>query len=174
MPLRPVAWCGDAPLTFSVLGSHDWRAVSAEIEVLIESSGTAFLATSVEQGGCVGNGGSRGIVLALTAGQGWLVANNTNLQPVVAQGKLAVQAGEWVKLRLDVGEAGTAVSVGGTEVAMLSELTSAEHAGWVAIGSSYDYVQFDNLLISHNTSRTAKQGEGRRDAATPTLLVATE
>ena len=157
VPMRPVAWCGDAPLTFSVMGSHDWRALSAEIEVLIESTGTVFLATSVRQGGCVGGGGSDGIVLALTVGQGWLVSNSTTLAPIVAQGKLAVNAGEWVKLKLEVGEGGTSVSVGGKEVAMLTELTSAQHQGWLAIGSSYDYVQYDNLVISHNTTRTAKR-----------------
>lgn len=157
--MRPIAWCGDAPLTFSVIGSHSWRALSVEIEVLIEKTGTAFLATSVDQGGCVGDGGSTAIVLALTVGQGWLVSNSTSLTPIIAQGKLAVQPGQWVKLGLEVGEAGTAVSVNGTEVAMLAELTSGQYQGWVAIGSSYDYVQYDNLLISHNTSRTARREE---------------
>ena len=153
-PMKPVAWCGDAPFTFSVMGSHDWSALTAEIEVLIETNGTAFLATGVREGGCVGDRGSDGIVLALTVGS-WLVSNSTSLQPVVARGKVAVPAGQWTKLRLEVGEAGTAVSVGGVLVATLAELTSGQHRGWLAIGSSYDYVQYDNLLITHNTTRTA-------------------
>jgi len=177
VPMRPVAWCGDAPLTFSVIGSHGWRALAAEVEVLIESSGTALLAASVSQGGCVGDHGSDGIVLALTVGAGWLVSNSTSLKPVVAQGKLAVAAGEWVKLRLEVGEAGTAVSVGGVEVAMLSELTSTQHQGWLAIGSSYDYVQYDNLVIAHNTTRTAKREaavQEKEAAAVVTVSTRTE
>jgi len=169
-PMIPVAWCGDAPLTFSVIGSHAWRAITAEIEVLIETDGTAFLAVGVSSGGCVGGRGSDGIVLALTVG-GWLVSNSTSLHSVVAQGKVAVGAGEWVALRLEVGEGGTSVSAGGQEVAMLSDLTSHQHEGWVAIGSSYDYVQFDNLLITHNTSRTAKQEALQEDkAAAPSML----
>ena len=155
-PMMPVAWCGDAPLTFSVIGSHQWRAITAAIDVMLETTnGTAFLATSVTEGGCVGGRGADGIVLAVSA-QSWIVSNSTSLRPVVAQGKLTLAAGEWVRLRLEVGEGGTSVSVGGVEVAMLKELTSARHQGWVAIGSSYDVVQFDNLDISQNTTRTAK------------------
>ena len=160
VPSRPVAWCGDAPLTFSVLGSHQWSAIAASIEVMIEANGTAFLATSVSQGGCVGDRGSDGIVLAVAVGQGWLVSNSTSLQPIVAQGAVAVAAGQWVRLRLEVGEAGTAVEVDGVQVAMLHELTSTQYHGWVAIGSSYDAVQYDNLLVSTNTTRTAKREWG--------------
>ena len=169
MPMMPVAWCGDAPLTFSVMGSHAWRALAAEIEVLIERNGTAFLALGVASGGCVGGRGSEGIVLALSVG-GWVVSNTTALKPVVAQGKVAVDAGQWVRLRLEVGEGGTSVSVDGKEVAMLTQLTSRQHQGWLAIGSSYDYVQFDNLSITNSTARTAKREEVREEAA-PALVV---
>ena len=161
-PMMPVAWCGDAPLTFSVLGNHSWSAVRAEIDVLIEEKGTAFLAADVQYGGCVGGGGSEGVVLGVsTQPAGWTLSNRTTLTPVVAQGKLAVTPGQWLRLAVEVGEGGTAVSVDGNEVAMLPEMTSSGRHGWVSIGSSYDYVQYDNLRITDSTARTAKRAAVR-------------
>ena len=165
-PTPPVAWCGGvAPLPFSVIGNHSWRAVTAEVDVLIEKNGTAFLGVGVASGGCLSERGADGIVLGLSVG-GWVVSNTTGLRPVVAQGKVPVGVGEWVRLRLEVGEGGTSASVGGVEVAMLTGLSSRRYEGWVAIGSSYDMVQFDNLSISSNTSRTAPgQGERQEEGA---------
>ena len=170
MPMMPVAWCGDAPLTFSVMGNHTWRALRVEIDVLIERNGTAFIAADVSSGGCVGGRGAEGIVMAVsTEPAGWTLSNSTSLRPVVAEGKLPLTAGQWVRLAVDVGPGGTSVSVDGKEVAMVAALSSARHNGWVAIGSSYDHVQFDNLVITHNSARTAKRAQSDRDEPTERL-----
>ena len=34
-PLRPVSWCTEAPLTYSVIGDYAWSTVRAEVDVLI-------------------------------------------------------------------------------------------------------------------------------------------
>ena len=159
VPHIPVAWCGDAPLTFTVLGDHSWRAVRAEVDVLIETNGTAYLAVAVNSGGCVGQGGSSGVAFGFSVDGSWVVSNTTTLRSVLARGKTSYAAGQWVRLGVELGEGGTAVSLDGKEVAMVAELTSARHNGWVTLGSSYDYVQYDNLRISQNTSRTAKREE---------------
>ena len=162
VPHVPVAWCGDAPLTFTVIGDHSWRAVRAEVDVLIEKNGTAFLAVAVSSGGCVGQGGSSGVALGLSVDGSWVVSNTTTLRSALASGKTPYMAGQWVRLGVELGEGGTAVYLDGKEVAMVTELTSARHNGWVTLGSSYDYVQYDNLRISHNTSRTA-QRDGQKE-----------
>ena len=157
MPERPVPWCGEAPYTFSIIGDHSWRALRAEVDVLIERNGTAFIGAGVRSGGCVGNSGSVGLTFSIsTAGQ-WLVTNSTALTHVHAQGKAAFSAGVWYHLGIEVGSAGTAAYLDGQRVAMVAELTDRAYEGWVAIGTSWDYVQFDNLAITQSTVDTGVQ-----------------
>jgi hypothetical protein len=47
------------PLTYTVVGSRQWRAMNASVQVYIEhnndsDAAIAFLATSVTDGGCMG------------------------------------------------------------------------------------------------------------------------
>ena len=145
-----VVWSGEAPLTFTLLGDHDWSAIHAEVDVLIERSGTAFLATSVTSGGCVGDAGSAGITFAINTNGSYVVANSTALRHVFAQGKVAVMGGMWYRLGMDVGAGGTTVSFDGVALTTVTELTDKTFHGWVALGSSWDYVQFDSLNITHS------------------------
>ena len=145
MPQRSVGWCGDADLTFSVIGNHSWSGIQANVDVMIERSGTAFLALAVAAGGCVGRGTS-GITLAVSTDGSWTVANRTDLTERLATGKVAVAAGQWLTLRIRATPLGSTFTVNGNDVATLANLTSSRR-GWVAIGSSYDYCQFDNLHI---------------------------
>ena len=157
MPLMPVPWCrSDADLTYSVIGNHSWGAVQTSVDAMIERSGTAFLAVAVTTGGCLGEGrggggyGSSGVVLAVSTNQTWTVANRTDLTERLATGKVAVAAGQWVTLQIRATPAGMTFSVDGEVVATLANVTS-RRTGWVAIGSSYDYVQFDNLRIQSSS-----------------------
>ena len=149
-PQRTVAWCGDADLTFTLLGDHSWSALHAEVSVLIEETGTAFIAAAVRDGGCVGEG-SDAIVFAVSTTGAWQVSNNTSLRRLVTQGKTVVNAGVWYRLGVEVTATGTTVMLDGKTVATVAELTSGNHRGWVALGSSYDHVQFDDLEIRNVT-----------------------
>ena len=148
MPMMPVPWCRwDADLTYSIIGNHSWGAVQTSVDVMIEHTGTAFLAVAVTTGGCLGGDhGSSGITLAVSTDNSWTVANRTDLTQKLATGNLAVAAGQWVSLQIRATPAGTTFTVDGKVVATLANVTS-HRTGWVAIGSSYDYCQFDNLRI---------------------------
>ena len=43
------------------------------------------------------------------------------------------------------------VYLDGQRLAMLPQLASKDHHGWIGLGSSYDIVQFDQLMINRST-----------------------
>ena len=151
MPMMPVPWCrADADLTYSVIGNHSWGDIQASVDVMIEQSGTAFLALAVTTGGCLSHGSS-GITLAVSTDNSWTVANRTDLTERLASGKVAVAAGQWVTLQIRATPAGMTFTVNGEAVVTLANVSS-HRTGWVAIGSSYDYCQFDNLRIKSSAT----------------------
>ena len=95
MPMAPVPWCRwDADLTYSIIGNHSWGAVQTSVDVMIEHTGTAFLAVAVTTGGCLGGDhGSSGITLAVSTDNSWTVANRTDLTQKLATGKAG--GGSW-------------------------------------------------------------------------------
>ena len=153
VPQRPVSWCTEAPYTYSVIGDYAWSEVNAAVDVMIEQQGTALLAVAVTTGGCVWGSGTPAIVLAITSNGGWIVSNNTDLKQPLAQGKQVIQLNTWYRLEVDVAAAGTTIQLDGQRLAVLPQLTSAEHHGWVGIGSSFDFVQFDRLAINRSSQR---------------------
>ena len=147
VPTMPVGWCGDAVVAYSVLGDNSWRYVNVSAEVFIEQQGTAVIAAAVATGGCTGPAGSPAIAFAITAGGQWTLSNTTSLGYTVASGgKYA--AGVWYSVRLSVGVDGIEVAVDGTVVcAVKSSDWVGSTLGWVGIGSSFDYVQFDHFVV---------------------------
>ena len=157
-PGIPVVWCGqgEAAMAYSLIGDHNgWRGVRAEVDVLIETAGTAGLGVAVSSGGCTGSWGSDGVVLAVSTAGTWTVSNHTSLLQVVAQGKVTVPAQTWLRLGVDFGDAGALFTIDGQQVANLTRLTNRTRWGWVALVSSYNFTQFDRLNVTHNTHMSA-------------------
>ena len=156
VPQRPVSWCTEAPYTYSVIGDYAWAEVRAAVDVMIEQQGTAMLATAVTTGGCVWGSGTPAIAFAITSSGGWMVCNNTDFKQPLAQGKAVIHSNTWYHLEVEVSTSGTSVLLDGQQLAMVPQLTSAAHHGWVALGSSYDFVQFDRLAINRISSQRAQ------------------
>ena len=155
MPQLPVSWCGETPLAYSVMGSHDWRDVNVTADVMIEANGTAFIAAAVTDGGCLGGKGSPGFTFAVLSSGMWVLSNDTGLAGQLATGKLpSFQAGQWIKLSLAITDDTIAAYVSMQRVATVNVGGSNWRSGWAAIGSSYDYVQFDNFSVTKPTSIT--------------------
>ena len=159
VPAKPIAWCDESPLTYTVVGSHEWRAMNASVQAYIEHNNDrddviAFLATSVTDGGCMGGAGSNGIVLAVVANGTFLVSNSTGLQAILDQGSVSVKAGEWHELRIVVDDAGGSFYVDGVLKSHVHSLSTTFASGWVGFGSSFDYVQFDNLHIQAGSTES--------------------
>ena len=161
MPELPVSWCGETPLAYSIMGSHDWRNVNVTADVLIEVNGTAFIAADVTDGGCLNGLGSDGFTFAISTSGNWQISNDTGLNHTLATGKLAVTAGVWYRLSIVVDGDLLSAYVDGNQVSMIS-VGDKWNSGWAAIGSSYDFVQYDNFSVDKPSRASAKPTNARR------------
>ena len=149
VPIMPIGWCGDASLAYSVVGDHAWRAVNVSVDALVESTGAIALVTAaVASGGCTGADGAPAISFGVTAGGGWTLSNSTSQRYVVASGGSGYEAGAWYRLRLSVGQDSIEASIDG-RVVHTESLAGwvGSGSGWAGVGSSFDYVQFDNFEV---------------------------
>jgi galactosylceramidase len=155
MVQRPISWCreGEAPYPYSVIGNYNWTAIVATVNVSFEyDRGIAIIATQVTSGGCaVAKIGSPGIVFALNNTQGsskWILSNSTALTYHFDSGSTPspIAPNSWHQLQLSVTKKDISASIDGTLVTHIPLFNSSN--GWVAIGSSWDHVQFDDLIIT--------------------------
>ncbi len=153
MVQRPVNWCrrGEAPYPFSVIGNYNW--IVATVNVSFEyDHGIAMIAARVTSGGCVVEKiGSPGVVFALNNTQGsgnWILSDSTGLTYQFDSGSTPsiIVPKSWYQLQLRVTNEDISASTNGTLVSHIPLFNSSN--GWVAIGSSWNYVQFDDLIIS--------------------------
>jgi galactosylceramidase len=151
----PVSWCreGEAPYPFNVIGNYNWTTVVSIISVSFEyDHGIAMIAARVTNGGCaVSKMGSSGVVFALNNTQGkgnWILSNSTGLTYRFDSGSItsSIVPNNWYQLKLNVTNEDIYASIDGTLVSHIPLFNSSN--GWVAIGSSWDQVLFDDLTIS--------------------------
>jgi hypothetical protein len=95
--------------------------------------------------------GSSGVVFALNNTQGsgkWILSNSTALTYHFDSGSTAspIVPNRWYQLQLRVTNEDISALIDGTLVSHIPLFHSSN--GWVAIGSSWDYVQFDDLIIT--------------------------
>ena len=155
---RPVSWCralDEAPYPYSVIGDYNWTTVVVTIKVLFEyDSGIAMVAARVTNGGCaVAKNGSQGVVFALnnTHNQGtWILSNSTGLNHRFDSDSIMspIEPNKWYQLELNVTNKEISASIDGTIVSHIPLFNSSN--GWVAIGSSWNHVQFDYLTIGES------------------------
>jgi len=170
-PQRPVGWCFDAPYPYSVLGDYQWKYVNISADVMIETKGTAYIATGVYSGGCSGSSGSPAVAFGISTNNGgnWSISGDTAFIDVVNKGTLSITPNTWYHLELRILDQSQEGYLNGQLIASTQGLTSHSH-GFVAIGSSYDYVQFDNVVIQARPPRMPEQDEEEPKVAIITHL----
>jgi galactosylceramidase len=146
----PISWCKEAPYPYSMLGDSNWQQpLKVSVDVMIESIGTAFVAIGVSKGSCVaGDIGSPAVVFSIsTTNSGiWKLTASTNLTNPLSYGMIPVIAGTWYTLTLIVLADHSKAYINGKLVGRCS-LNASSSKGLVAIGSSWDFVQFDSFHI---------------------------
>ena len=147
---RLISWCAETPYPYSVIGDPNWRQpFTVTADVLIETAGIAFLAVGVSRGSCdAGNIGSPAIVFSINttnSGQ-WKFTASTNLTNPVNSGSTTVTPGTWYTLTLTVLSDHSEAYINGNLIGRC-DLNVSTSSGWVAIGSSWEYVQFDNFHL---------------------------
>ena len=147
---RRITWCSEPAYPFSVIGDPRWQqSMNVSVDVMIENSGTAFVAAGVAQGSCyAGNAGSPGTVFSLsTSNNGiWQLAANTNLTMPLNSGHISVTPGTWYTMMLSVQFDRSEAYINGRFLGRCA-LNASSSRGWAAIGSSWDHVQFDNFHL---------------------------
>jgi galactosylceramidase len=153
---HPISWCSEAPYPFSVLGDSWWKQpLNISADVMIESNGTAFVAIGVERGSCAaGSVGSPAIVFSInTTNNGlWQLTASTALKNPLTYGNIPIMSGTWYTLTLIALEDHSEAYFNGNLIGRC-DLKVSSFDGLVAIGSSWDYVQFDNFRL-----QSPKQG----------------
>lgn len=148
----PISWCAknEAPYPYSVIGDSKWQQpLTVSVDVMIESVGTAFVAIGVERGSCAAAGvGSQAIVFSInTTNHGlWQLTNSTAINNPLASGNVTITPGTWYTLTLTVLADHSEAFIDGTFVGRCT-LSASSSSGFVAIGSSWNYVQFDNFYL---------------------------
>jgi galactosylceramidase len=142
----PISWCSEASYPYSVLGDSKWQQpLNISVDVMIETVGTAFVAIGVERGGC---SASRAIVFSInTTNNGlWQLTASTAITNPLASGNVPVMAGTWYTLTLIVLEDHSEAYINDNLVSRCN-LSVSSSSGLVAIGSSWNFVQFDNFRV---------------------------
>ncbi len=146
----PISWCKETPYPYSVIGDPHWsQPFTVSTDVMIENAGTAFVAVGVARGSCDAGGvGSSAIVFSInTTNNGmWQLTPNTALTNPVSYGNVTVKSGTWYTITLTVLSDHSEAYLNGNLIGRCS-LDVSTSSGWVAIGSSWDHVQFDNFRL---------------------------
>ena len=147
---RLISWCKEAFYPYSVIGDPYWRQpFNVSIDVMIETTGIAFVAVGVSRGSCDAGGvGSPAIVFSIdTTNSGlWQLSASTNLTNPLTSGSTSVASGTWYTLTLNVLADHSEAYINGITVGRCA-LNVSSSSGWVAIGSSWNHVQFDNFNL---------------------------
>jgi galactosylceramidase len=146
----PISWCGEAPYPFSIIGDPRWRQpFTVSTDVMIESVGTAFVAIGVSRGSCDARGvGSPAVVFSInTTNNGvWQLTASTAITNPLNYGNVSVTPGTWYTMTLSVLSDHSEAFINGNFMGRCA-LNASTSSGWVAIGSSWNHVQFDNFRL---------------------------
>ncbi len=146
----PISWCGEAPYPYSIIGDPKWQQpLNISTDVMIENVGTAFVAIGVSKGSCdVVRVGSPAIVFSInTTNNGqWQLTASTALNNPLSYGNVSVMSGTWYRLTLVVLADHSEAYIDGNLVGRCN-LNVSSSRGLVAIGSSWNFVQFDNFRV---------------------------
>jgi galactosylceramidase len=150
----PISWCGEAPYPFSVIGDSNWQQpLTTSVDVMIESVGAAFIAIGVSRGSCdIVGVGSPAVVFSInTTNNGlWQLTNTTAFMNPLNYGNTPVTPGTWYTITLSVLSDHSEAYINGNLLGRC-ELNVHSSSGLVAIGSSWNYVQFDNFHVKSAT-----------------------
>jgi len=140
----PIRWCDESQSPISLVGSNNLQYVEISVDFLIEESGgSAIVGGRAPQGGC-GNSYSKGYYLTITADGHWNFSAGTST--LASGSSLDIKINEFHKMTLTLGKDELS---GKYDDKVLFSVKDTKFAnGFVALGSSWNYVQFDNFSIT--------------------------
>ena len=139
----PIDWTysgGFKPLgPLTELGDISWKNYSLSVDIQIPGKGSAQIIARM--GGLREN--TEGYVLKLHHNGYWELFLNSHL--ILASGQIKIKPGEWHKLKLNCVDDRIEAMIDGHSLAIVRN--SEVKSGMAGLGSSWDHIKFDNLLI---------------------------
>jgi len=149
---KPIQWCGESSSPISLIGDYNTGNQVITVDALIETTGSAIIGLRVHQGGC-GNSYSNGYFFSISNTGSWNLYAGTT---VLASGTTTFSANHWYTLSLSANDTKICPSVEGKQLTCATN--SNYKSGFASIGSTFNYVQYDNFKL-HATPVTCGSGD---------------
>jgi len=144
MVLEPtIYWCGAAEQPVSIIGPFNSASMTTSVSVFIEGEGNAVLGVKVQNGGCT-NVYSLGYFLWIDNSGNYNITGPGG--PVLKSGTVTINSQKWTVLSLQATPSQVCGFINGASVGCVDG--SKYNDGFAAIGSSYNYVQFDDFSLN--------------------------
>ncbi len=151
----PIPW-GPLPDPFTEAGNADWTNYSLSADIHFLTAAPAALIGRIDSADVFQDGHARwpsGYVLRLKPTGAWELLSAQFNKPLVtlASGTVSIDPKDWHTLALRFQGDLIQASLNGTPLASVHDSTHTH--GMVALGSEWDHLQFDNLLIGPNPAQ---------------------
>eukprot|EP00026_Physarum_polycephalum_P004247 Phypoly_transcript_04264.p1 GENE.Phypoly_transcript_04264~~Phypoly_transcript_04264.p1 ORF type:complete len:644 (+),score=82.58 Phypoly_transcript_04264:225-2156(+) len=137
----PILWCGESFQPISLFGNSSNTIIS--VDTLIENQGTVGLGLRVQTGGCFENY-ANGYFFSISDRGQWNLSNGTT---PIKQGVTGFSANKFFRLGLSAVVNTICAFINGANIACMEDLTFS--TGFAAIGSGWNYAQFDNVTYEN-------------------------
>jgi O-glycosyl hydrolase len=147
---KPIPW-GPLPDPFTLAGDIAWRDYQVEADVKLETGAAAAIMGRIDSADVFQDGDLRwpsGYVLRLHPDGHWELLSARYKRPILelASGALSLDAHAWHRLRLSF--RGNRIEAFADGVSLASISDTSHNYGMIALGSQWDHVQFDNLVVT--------------------------
>jgi galactosylceramidase len=152
----PVKWLRDDILPYTQIGDNKWADANVSADVLIEESGSVYIATRWVGSDTHGAGYLFGLDVDK---QAWYLApsidavkaasgKSGDASKYLAHGSMAITLNTWYSLALTIADSSVSGAVDGKQVFGPTAIPQSTKHGNAALGAGqYNHVQFDNVAI---------------------------
>mmetsp|Transcript_12484 Transcript_12484/g.13866 ORF Transcript_12484/g.13866 Transcript_12484/m.13866 type:complete len:421 (+) Transcript_12484:1126-2388(+) len=143
VPEPPIKWCTESSQPITLIGDDTWRDMTVEFDALIESKGNIVAGARVGYGGC-SESYNNGYFFKISVTGAWSILAGAE---TLKSGTLSFGTNKWHNIRLNVTSSTVSAYVDNNLIGTVN--SSSYNNGWAAVGSSFDYTQFDNFVLTH-------------------------
>ena len=147
VPQRGIEWFSNQPCPWTIIGDAAWKDYEVSVDVHVEGKSYGKLYGRIDDALTRGTPG--GYSLTIEGTGAWQLKEVTT---VLESGEVKPAADSWHSLKLRFKGSHVIAVIDG--VTVCSIMDDFHHNGAVALGSSYDYVEFDNFSVRPFKGRT--------------------
>jgi len=140
---RPISWCTDSQSPITIIGDSGVSNVEIQFDTLIETVGSTTLAARVVGAGC-DNNYKTGYFLTVNQTGHWTLSSGVEV--LTSGTSTSWKPTNFNNMKLTL--IGNKITAFINEQQVAAVTNSTYQAGFVAVGSSFNYVQFDNFKIT--------------------------